>query len=207
MSPVSLIPSLQSDALVREIEKQLKDENGAIAADAQRDAHAVMAQARAAARAQVHEAIVELREEGARRLTRAKAQLDTERRTRAQSQDAAAVRDALPLLRAALKQRWQEPESRRQWSDAVARLAADRLRRGAWRVAHPPGWSGPERKQFTAALGKSEGLDLSFQADAHIDAGLRISADQAVLDATPAGLLAETTTIAALLLEEIGAGS
>ena len=58
-----------------------------------------------------------------------------------------------------------------------------------------------------AALGKSEGLDLSFQADAHIDAGLRINADQAVLDATPAGLLAETTTIAALLLEEIGAGS
>ena len=207
MSPVSLIPSLQSDALVREIEKQLKDENGAIVADAQRDAHAVMAQARAAARAQVHEAIVELREEGARRLTRAKAQLDTERRTRAQRQDAAAVRDALPLLRAALEQRWQEPKSRRRWSDAVARLAADRLRRGAWRVAHPAGWSEPERKQFIAALGKSEGLDISFQADAHIDAGLRINADQAVLDATPAGLLAETTTIAALLLEEIGAGS
>ena len=51
MSPVSLIPSLQSDALVREIEQQIKDENGAIAAERKRDAHAVFAQARAAARA------------------------------------------------------------------------------------------------------------------------------------------------------------
>ena len=68
MSPVSLIPSLQSDALVREIEQQLTDENSAIAGGAQRDARSILAQARAAARGQVHEAIAKLREEGARRI-------------------------------------------------------------------------------------------------------------------------------------------
>lgn len=207
MSPVSLIPSLQSDALVREIEKQLKDENGAIAANGQREARAVLAQARAAARAQVHQAIEELRAEGALKLTRAKAQLDTEKRARAQSQDAAAVREALPLLRAALNERWQKLESREQWIAAVARLAAGRLQRGAWRVAHPPGWSEQERKQFKAALGDGSDLKLSFQADKHIEAGLRISADKAVLDATPDGLLADSATIAAMLLQEIGAGA
>jgi hypothetical protein len=205
MSPVSIIPALQSDALVREIEQQLKHENGVIAATAQHDARAIMAQARAAARGQVHAAIEQLRAEGVRRLTRAEAQLDTESRTRAQQQAAQAVRDALPLLREALAQRWREPASRRQWAEAAARLCCDRLRRGAWRIEHPHDWSEQERQQFVAALGNGDSLDLSFQAAGDIAAGLRVSADQAVLDATPQGLLADRTTVAALLLDEIGA--
>jgi len=202
MSPVSLIPSLQSDALVREIEQQLKDEKSAIAAGAKRNAHAVMAQARAAARAQVHDAIKELREEGARRLTRAKAQLDTKRRARAQRQAAKAIGDAMPLLQQALEQRWRDRDSRRQWTDAVASLCARRLRSGAWAVEHPKDWSAQEQKQFIKAIG--DGAKVSFKAAGDVDCGLRIKSDQAVLDATPRGLLADATTIAALLLDEIG---
>jgi F0F1-type ATP synthase membrane subunit b/b' len=205
VSPVSLIRSLQSDALVREIEQQLKDEKSAIAAGAKRDAHAVMAQARAAARTQVHEAIEELREEGARRLTRAKAQLDTERRARAQYQAAKAIGDAVPLLQQALEQRWRDRDSRRQWTDAVASLCARRLRSGAWAVEHPKDWSAQEQKQFIKAIG--DGTKVSFKAAGDVDCGLRIKSDQAVLDATPRGLLADATTIAALLLDEIGGGA
>jgi len=204
MSPVSLIPSLQSDALVREIEQQLADENGAIAEGAQHDAQSILAQARASARGQVHEAIEKLREEGACRLTRAKAQLETEMRARAQQQAAQAVRDALPLLRQALDQRWREQANRQQWTVAVARFCADRLPAGAWRIEHPRDWSAAEQKQFVAAIG--DGAQVTFQAG-DVAAGLRISADQAVLDATPQGLLADSTTIAALLLDEIGAAS
>jgi F0F1-type ATP synthase membrane subunit b/b' len=205
MSPVSLIPSLQSDALVREIEQQLKNENGAIAAGAKRDAHVVMAQARAAARGQVHEAIEELREEGARRLTRAKAQLDTERRARAQRQAAKAVGVAMPLLQEALEQRWRDRDSRRQWTDTVANLCARRLRPGAWAVEHPKGWSAQEQKQFVKAV--CDGAKVSFKAAGDVGCGLRVKSDQAVLDATPRGLLADATTIAALLLDEIGGGA
>jgi hypothetical protein len=202
MSPVSLIPSLQSDALAREIEQQLAQENNAIAAGAEREAHAIMAQARAAARAQVHAAIKELREEGARRLTRAKAQLDTELRARAQQQAAHAVRDAMPLLRDALDARWRDPDGRRFWSEAVARACADRLPPGAWRIEHPRDWNEPEQQQFLTAVGKP--VQARFEA-ADIAAGLRVGADQALLDATPRGLLADSTTIAAMLLDEIGA--
>jgi vacuolar-type H+-ATPase subunit E/Vma4 len=204
VSPVSLIPSLQSDALVREIEQQLKHENGAIAAGAKRDAHAVLAQARAAARGQVHEAIEELREEGARRLTRAKAQLDTQTRARAQQQAAKAIGDALPLLREALEQRWRDRDSRRQWTAAVASLCARHLRPGAWAVEHPKDWSAQERKQFVAAIG--EDSEVSFRTKDNVAAGLRISTDDAVLDATPQGLLTDSITIAALLLDAIGGG-
>jgi F0F1-type ATP synthase membrane subunit b/b' len=205
MSPVSLIPSLQSDALVREIEQQLAQENGAIAAGAQRDARAIMAQARAAARLQVHAAIQELREEGARRLTRAEAQLDTELRARAQHQAAQAVRDAVPLLREALSARWRDRDSRKLWTEAVALSCTNRLPPGAWCIEHPRDWNEPEQKQFITAVGKS--VQARFEAADHIAAGLRVSVDQALLDATPHGLLADSTTIAALLLDEIGAGS
>jgi len=204
MSPVSHIPSLQSDALVREIEQQLVHENDVIADSAQRDAQGILAQARASARGQVHEAIEKLREEGARRLTRAKAQFETEERARVQQRAAQALRDALPMLREALGLRWREEASRQQWTAAVARLCADRLPSGAWRIEHPRDWSAAEQKQFAVATGN--GAQATFDIG-DITAGLRISADQAVLDATPEGLLADSTTIAALLLDEIGATS
>lgn len=204
MSAVSLIPSLQSDALVREIEQQLKNENGVIAADAKRDADAVMAQARAAARSQVHAAIAELRAEGARRLTRAKAQLETKARARAQRQAAKAVSDALPLLREALDQRWRAKDSRKQWTDAVAAQCARRLRPGAWLVEHPKDWSEQEQTQFIKAIG--DRATVSFKARSDVSCGLRITSDQAALDAMPQGLLADSIAIAALLLDEIGGG-
>jgi F0F1-type ATP synthase membrane subunit b/b' len=200
MSPGSLIFSVQSDALVGEIEQQLAQERGAIAAGAEREARALMAQARAVARAQVHVAIEKLREEGARRLTRAKAQIDTELRVHAQQQAAQAVRDAMPLLREALNARWRDRASRRLWSKAVASACADRLRPGAWRVEHPRDWNEPEQQQFLAAIGKP--VQARFVA-ADIVAGLRVRADQALLDATPQGLLTDSTMITALLLDEI----
>ena len=202
MSPRSSIPSLQSDALVQELEQQLSQENGAIAARAGREAHAIMAQARAAARAQVHTAIEALRKEGARRITRAKAQLDTELRARAERQAAQAVYDAVPLLREALDARWRHRDSRRLWIEAVAGACANRLPPVAWRIEHPRQWSEAEQEELLAAIGKP--VHAQFTA-AGISAGLRVSADQAVLDATPQGLLADSTEIAALLLNEIGA--
>jgi len=154
-------------------------------------------------RAQVHEAIAELREEGRRRLIRAKAQVATQKRAREQRRAAEAVSDALPLLQEALLARWNDPEARRLWTDAVARQCAVRLRRDAWVVDHPAGWNKKAQEQFLAALGDVP--DVTFKADKAIACGLRITADGAALDATPSGLLADATAVAALLLEELGA--
>jgi F0F1-type ATP synthase membrane subunit b/b' len=201
MSSVSLIPSVQSDALVREIERQFAAENKAITGSAQRDAQRILMQARASARGQVHDAIEKLREEGARRLTRAKAQLETEARAHAQQQAAQAVRAALPLLHEALEKRWLEQATRQQWAAAVAWLCANRLPPGDWRIEHPRDWSAAEQKQFVEAARNS--IRMTFVA-CDFAAGLRVRADQAVLDATPQGLLADSINIDALLLDEIG---
>jgi hypothetical protein len=172
-----------------------------VIAAAERDSQALLAQARFAARAQLHAAIVELRKEGARRRARAEAQRDTLARRRAQRAAALAVEAALPFLRNMLEARWHDAAARRQWTDAVARICATRLRPGARVIEHPRDWSEAERRDFAAALGA--GKDIAFEAADDITAGLRIKSDQAVLDATPMGLLADRRNIAALLLAEL----
>lgn len=205
MTTASLIPGLQSDALAREIEQQLKNETAAVIATAETEAMATVAQARTSARERLHEAITELRREGETRLARAHAQLDAELRGQAQRQSARAVADAMPLLREALVARWQQPEARKEWTAAVAQLAAKRLRRGAWQVVHPAEWSAAEQKDFVVAVGEAD--SIAFQADTDVSAGLRITTDQATFDATPDGLLADTRAIAALLLDELTKGT
>ena len=203
--PESLIAALQSDALAREIEQQIKDERQAVIENAKREARTVVAQARSAARRQMHEAIQELRREGERRLARARAQTEADERARAQARAAEAVHAAWPLLREALAARWFDGASRQAWAKAVAAQAAARLRPGAWVIEHPAGWSAKEQKDFAGVLAARDGTVVAFKADKDMTAGLRIRADQALLDATPHGLLADKTTITALLLAEIGA--
>lgn len=204
MTPAGLIPSLQSDALAREIEQQLKDETQTVLAAAQHDARATIAQARRNVRVRMHETVQQLRREGARRLARATAQSETEARVRAQHHAAAAVRAAMPLLHEALMERWRDPQQRKLWTDSSAQLAARRLQRSAWLVEHAAGWSEPEQRDFVRSVGAGDGVDISFKPDRDLTAGLRITADQAVLDATPGALVGDSRAIAALLLDEIG---
>jgi hypothetical protein len=202
-SEASLIPSLQSDALAREIEMQLKDETSAVMAEAKRAAREVVAQARSAARKRMHEAIVELRREGERRLARGRAQIETETRAAEQRQAAYAVSAAMPLLTEALVERWRDPQSRKLWIEGVAELCRGRLRRGTWTVTHPAGWPAQEQKEFATAVAAGEGLKVGFEAGKGLVAGLIVSADQAVLDASPRGLLGDPHGIAGMLLNEI----
>ena len=151
----------------------------------------ILAQARASARGQVHEAIEKLREEGARRLTRAKAQLDTEAaRARAAAGGAsgarcpaAAARGAGCALARAAKAAGNGPRRSRGFAQTACRPA--------------PGASsiraiGARRSKSNSPRPSAAGAQTTFQAG-DIAAGLRISADQAVLDATPQGLLADAT--------------
>jgi F0F1-type ATP synthase membrane subunit b/b' len=206
LNRTDLLPLAQSEALLREIEQQTKDEMRTIADTAEREARAIIAQAHATARRQMHGAIEELRREGERRLAQARAQLETEARVRAQQRAVEAIRQAWPLLVEALAARWQDAAARRKWTDGVAREARDRLKAATWTVEHDAGWGADEQRQFREALGAGANLEISFAIDPELDAGLRVRADQATLDASPQGLLADNSTIAALLLYEIDRG-
>lgn len=196
--------ALHSDSLAREIADQLQSECDTVIAEAQAEADAILSAAHGSARARMHAAIIELRREGAQRVAQAQAQMDTETRLSAQRHAAAAIREALPLLRDALTARWRDKQSRRHWTGAAAGLCTARLHPGAWRVIHPADWPADEQEALATALGRS---DLTFEADTKLNAGLTIESDGAILDAAPAGLLADEGAIAAQLLCEIEAAS
>ena len=203
MTSASLVQTLQAQSLMREIERQVADETRAIGTAAEREAQDLITRAHAGARRRMHDAIEELRAEQARQIARAHARLETDFRTREQRQTAAALEAALPLLRAALVMRWCDGRCRARWTQETAAAGRERLRGRVWRVAHPADWTSGEQQDFAAALAPR---DVSFASDDAIAAGLRITADEATLDATPDGLLADTRSIGALLLAAIERG-
>jgi hypothetical protein len=196
----SLISAAQSDALLREIDRQVRDESRVVSEAAEREALGLVAQGRVTARQHLHDAIAELRREGALRLARARAQLETELRARAQRRAERAIDEAWPLLDEALAARWRDQGSRKTWTGAVARVAKSRLRTGSWVVEHPDDWSDADQQEFLALLGPPDGIEVAFKTSKEMRAGLLIAADRAILDATPGGLLADQRAVAALLL-------
>lgn len=199
-----LVSSAQADALIREIAQQFRAETSAVAKAGEVEAQAVVARSRAIARSRMHEAILDLRRDGARRIASAKARIDSEARALAQRASAQAVDQAMTLLDRVLTARWRNEEARAQWAESLAKQCGSRLRPGEWVIEYPEGWSEAERRAFEAALGSA--AEVTFNASGDITAGLRISADDAVLDATPHGLLADRRTVTAMLLAGIEHG-
>ncbi len=203
MNKANLIPVAQSDALLQDLEQQTTEECRTVIATAQRDANALVAQARSSARRRTHDVIEELRKEGIRRLANAKARAETEARQRAQQRALEVIQRAWPLLAEALAERWRDPAARLVWTDEVARCGRDQLNAEGWVVEHPVDWREDERQNFLKSQGAS-GDTATFVASSELAVGIKISAGEATLDATPHGLLADRSAVAALLLAELG---
>jgi len=200
-----LIPSAQAEVLVREIAQQTKEECGALTTTAEREARAVVADAHASARRRMHEAIVELRREAARRLARARAAAETTARQRTQRRATETIARAWPLLLEALAAQWRDAAGRRAWCDGVARVVRDRITAGMLTIEHPADWPVEEQRDLRSALGRDSDA-VAFTACGDLTAGIRVKAGQATLDATLDGLLADREAITALLLAEIDSG-
>ena len=203
MNKTNLIPAAQSEALLQELEQQTADECRTVIATAKREADALVTQARSSARRRTHDAIEELRNEGIRRLARAKAKVETEARQRAQQCTVEVIERAWPLLAEALLERWHDPATRLVWTDGVARCGRDQLNAEGWVIEHPADWSDDEKQNFHNSHGAGSNA-VTFVANAELTAGIKISAGKATLDATPRGLLADRSAVAALLLAEVG---
>jgi hypothetical protein len=199
-----LIPSAQSDALLHELRRQADAECRTLIESAQREARAIVARAYADARGRMHEAVAALRQEGRRRLLRAKAQAETAARVRAHRRASKQIQAAWPLLETALAARWQDPAGRAQWVKGIARRAAARLSPGHWSIEHPANWTADEQQAFRRMLANRADVEIEFIANAELAEGLRVRAGRSLLDATPAGLLADRAAVAASLLAEVG---
>ena len=167
---------------------------------AQQQASAIRREALRAARSRVRTAIAEARARIASEIGAAEARLATERRLLAQRRAAATLAQARAPLRAALRTRWQAPETRARWIESHLARALRTLPPAEWEIQHPPDWPGAERAATAARL-QAQGIRTRFVASSAIDAGLRVIAGHNALDFTLAGLLAERAAIDGRLLQ------
>jgi hypothetical protein len=192
-----------ADALIREIEDEGARERRAIVEAAEREAAVIVRRALADVHRRAHEEIVALRRESQRRLARAAAQIETERRLRDQARAAEVLHTGCPDLVHLVVERWAQKEPRRFWIESMAADARKRLPPGEWTIEHPRDWTAEDEARLRAALPPQ--AVLTFRGTDEFGAGFRIQADGATLDCTPERLLAGESANQARLLAEMSA--
>ncbi|MEY6433425.1 hypothetical protein ABC977_13535 [Thioalkalicoccus limnaeus] len=162
-------------------------------------------------RAHLHAQIVAERQRARSRIEAALADRDTRERRRGERATARLLEAAWPRLQTALVARWQSPGGRRQWAERALELARQSFpagdRDGRWMIQHAPEWVDDERRELIVAMA----LGLSYQprcySDGQMVAGLKITGQGAVLDASLAGLLQDRRRLEARLLALLAADS
>jgi len=193
----------QAQALIDAINARKDDERERILNEAREEARGITRQAYRGARQRFHAAAEELRRDRAKRMDQAKAQRDTEQRQRHQSALSDLVSQAWPKLDEALKGRWQNREDRETWAKGALENAATRLKRKGWRVIYPADAEDALREKLQGWLDDRGIEDAEITSSEDIEAGLRIEADRATLDATAPALLSQTGRVQAALIAEI----
>jgi Asp-tRNA(Asn)/Glu-tRNA(Gln) amidotransferase A subunit family amidase len=180
---------------------QHRDEKcAAIRVTAQARAKAQLQTAWHEARERLHNDNVETRRHVEQTLASHEAQQQTHRRQQRQADDEALLATAREALQVALLQRWQQPGSRQQWCEVLVNAAVTTLDGKVWRVEHPTDWPVSEHDALRETIISLCGKAPRLQANADINAGLRICVDGTCMDATIGGLLHDQARIDAELL-------
>lgn len=177
---------------------QVRDRQlGQIRAAADKECGAVLGAARARAREQVRQALREARRDADGQIALARAAAQARLRRARQALTSSALGGVRARVERAMRARWADPAARAGWIAMALAEAARHLPAGTWAVSHPPGTALPEGGALP------EGVTLEAQPEPGIEAGLRIAAGEASIDATLPGLLRADTRIAALWLGEL----
>ena len=173
--------------------------------DACRQAREIIKQAHAKSRGRLHRHIDELREKYRLRVASATARNQTLLRQQHQKEERAILDVAWPMLRDAMLELWEAPESRGRWLQAAVTSAKQRLRQHDWLIEHPLEFSEQDKQQLEHMI--TEGSDPALSGCDDIEAGIRIIIDGTVVDATLTGLLNQKTSIEARLIARIKQGA
>ena len=128
---------------------------------------------------------------------RSKARAETQARLDAQLRVARLLGIGWEQLPDILRARWEDRDSRRRWWQSGVQEAQRRLLGKRFTIEHGPGLSQQELDDIREACGDRQ---TSFVRDGDLDAGIRIRADGACVDATVATLLADRPRLESLLL-------
>jgi hypothetical protein len=190
----------QVAALLAVVEAHRSSATGELLARARAESRRIVAEAHAAARQRLYNALAHERERLAASVRAAEANLQTRRRLHRQAEVAAVLRQAWVRLEAALVARWQSGANRALWVQRHLERAIAALPALGWEIAHPPSWGAEEREEAVRWLAARGVGGVRTMVDTSIRAGVRIRAGHNLMDATLEGLLADREAIEGRLL-------
>ena len=166
----------------------------------------IIRQAYARSRARLHRHVNSLRDKYRVRVAAATARNQTILRKQQQKKDRAILDVAWPLLREAMLEQWNNPETRTKWLHAAIEKASSMLIAHHWHIEYPSGLDEKELIHFKQNLTSSKGKGPKLVAKDDIEAGIRISTHGTVVDATLEGLLQHRVLIEAELIARVKQG-
>lgn len=174
-----------------------------IIAHAEAEAAALLATARAAARRQLRDAVRAEQAQWRRQLAAAEARRQAARRGQRQRLAGLALTAAWAQLEPALVAHWGDPARRRRWLDQAIGQAARYLPAAAWCLHCPADLPADERAWLESEALARGARAVCCASAPGIVAGIAVTTDDACLDASIAGLLAERPAVEGRLLHHL----
>jgi vacuolar-type H+-ATPase subunit E/Vma4 len=191
------IVEVQLGAMLEGIEEDLAQRRAAILDEARRQARSRLRDARRQAMQRMSLAIAEEKDQWYSSLGRASAALASRLRRKQQELDREQLSAGEQELRSALLTRWDDPEARGEWANALLADAGALLSQGGWRIDYPATLSADEAEKLLGSAG------AELVAVDGLQAGFRLQQGDTRFDMSIEGLLAQSEEIAGELLAEI----
>lgn len=163
----------------------------------------IIKQAHTRVRARLHHHVTMLREKYIDRTSAAQARKQTLIRQQQQLANRDILNAAWPVLCESLRVLWNAPVTKQQWLEAAVSIASAKLLGRGWRIEHPADFGAEEQarlKHYLINIGEKT-AELSIADD--IEAGIRIIANETVIDATLEGILQQRSVIEAMIIARI----
>ncbi|MBF0341555.1 MAG: hypothetical protein HQL95_11430 [Magnetococcales bacterium] len=188
------------EEMLAEIEQKRCSEQTRILSHAREEAAVLIAAAHRQARGRMREFVARERRLLEAAMKSAQTREETERRNHAMSVVRRTLEQARVLLEAALRERWNDPDSRGEWIGKLLERALEFLPAGEWEMVHPARWEASERDAFLLRI-QAAGLPAPrVRPEEGLVAGLRLGCQGAWVDGSIPGLTANRSAIDAALL-------
>jgi hypothetical protein len=199
--PVSIVDA-QVQRLLEIVNSYQQEQCDVLLEQAGQQSQQIIRHAYRDARLRLHHDIQDRRQHMQQELSATRARLHTMLMQQRHRADQEFLARSWELLMQKLLQRWQQADNRKLWLQKVVDTALQVLPAVQWEVAHPEDWPESERTALQKRLTGNSQRQLTLIADATIKAGIRISADGAVVDGSLAGMLADRGRIESEVLAQ-----
>jgi vacuolar-type H+-ATPase subunit E/Vma4 len=199
--PISPLDA-QAQALLQRVTDDRDRRCAALSAAAESQAKQIVHAARAAALANVHNAVIQERARMDLGMRQAAARADIEVRRQERQKSRELLEQMWAAIADALAQRWQEPALRQDWINAAISQAGALIAGRAWLIEVGSDCTEYERAELTERARARGAKTVEYALLAAMQAGLKIRAGSVCVDATVPGLLTQRDAIEAAFLAE-----